>query len=80
MAVKHQELATERVWVRVHAVANPGIIVGELVNSIQSPVLLSKQFPVVMTMDEDYHLLEGAAVSFPVTCVFGVEHGENWEG
>jgi hypothetical protein len=83
MAVKYLEWAsreaTERLWIHVMAVANPGVVVGVMANSIDSPMLQVKQFGIDMTMDEDYHLHSGDLVSFPVTCVFGVDHGDNWE-
>jgi hypothetical protein len=83
MAAKYSEMAqrecSERLWVHVEAVANPGVIIGQMANDIESPLMLTKQFPTDMTMDQDYHYHAGTLVSFPVTCVFGVEHGENWK-
>jgi hypothetical protein len=72
-AVQHE--ARERLWVQVLAVTSNGIVVGIMSNDIENPLLGIKNIPDDMTCDPDYHLHEGDLVSFPVTCVYGVEHG-----
>lgn len=83
-AVKHIQLfdmqgAHERLWVCVQAVTTTGIVVGTMCNDVKHPMLLAKKLPDDMTVDEEYNLQEGDLVSFPVTCMYGVEYGENWD-
>ena len=69
--------ATERLWVEVEAVSNPGIITGLMNNDIDSPFLRFVDMD-PNNIDPNYRLKAWDRVSFPVTCVFGVDHGPNW--
>jgi hypothetical protein len=71
--------AQEHCCVRVLAVTQIGIVKGYMVHDIQLPLLLVKSCPDDTSIDPEYALQEGDLVSFPVTCVFGVKHGENWK-
>jgi len=84
MAYKYVELmdreARERLWVQVMAVTNTGLLVGYMNNDMENPALTNvfRNGGNDIVPDPEYHIKAGDLVSFPVTCVFGVEHGENW--
>jgi len=84
MASKHVPVlgadATERLWVQVVAVCQGGNrVVGIMSNDLENPALRMKRLFEDHTLDPKYELHAGEFVAFPVTRVFGVEHGENWK-
>ncbi|CAB9529939.1 expressed unknown protein [Seminavis robusta] len=70
--------ASERLWVLAVAVTNTGIVVGISANRIENHFLRALNYPPDTVPDPKFDLDRGDPVSFPVTCVIVVEHGENW--
>ena len=75
--------ATERLWVEVLAVSqgsgNNQRVVGIMSNDLENPALRMKDLLNDHTLDPKYELKSGELVAFPVTRVFGVEHGKHWK-
>jgi len=70
--------AQEHCGVYVVAVTQTGIITGHLTHDFVLPIVLAKRFQYDLSKEPKHDLHRDDLVSFPVTCVYGVVHGENW--